>query len=325
MTEGRAPRHRNVCFTINGDAARELRLLDMEHETWQHVKYCVYQREMGSHEHFQGYMELTTAKTYDQIHQMEGMESAALFARRGPAVKAAHYCKKPVLGCTCDHCDEERADPTKLEGPWEFGIMSAQGQRADLLAIKLDIDRRVSMKRIAENPETFPTWVKHHRALEIYEHMVAPARTQKPTVFLVIGPSGTGKSRTSWNIARRLGTVYKVPPKSSGFWCDGYRYEDVFFIDEMSGSKMTPEFFNELCDWEQMDVPVHGAQGRQFNSKYIFICTNYHPKYWWKKRSADQLKQTMRRIDVIWKMFPPRAPAQACPHCAGGLCAFHHI
>nr|DAV38826.1 MAG TPA: Rep protein [Cressdnaviricota sp.] len=328
MTE-RAPRVRNVCFTVNATDGIELLLLDFDHPTWQHVKYCVYQREMAGHEHFQGYLELTEAKTYDALHNIEGLEHAHFAARKGPANKAAHYCKKPVPGCACDHCEKER-DPltrTKLEGPFEFGEISRQGLRADILAVKLDIDRGVTLKRIWMDPEHFPVMVKHHRAMETYKHLTTPPRTVKPIVFLFIGPSGLGKSRTMWNIARALAgeSVYKVPPKSTGFWCDRYEQEDVFIVDEMGGHKCTPEFFNELCDWEQMDVPAHGTLGRQFNSKYLFIGTNYHPKYWWKKRSDDQVKQTMRRINVIFKMFPPPKPQQLCPYCAQGLCAFHHL
>jgi len=313
-----------VCFTINkreeteADHEAPLLLLDMEHETWQHVKYCVYQREVGGnthHEHFQGYVEFTTPKSYSAICNMEGMERAHLGARRGTTNQAAHYCKKPQIGCMCNHCEEERANPTKLEGPWEIGTMSSQGVRADLLEVKRDIDRGASMKRLWQDNETFPTMVKFHKAFETYYHMVTPARTRKPLVFLFIGPSGLGKSHTMWRIARHLAgeSVYKVPPKSTGFWCDRYAQEQVFIIDEMTGSKMTPEFFNELCDWEQMDLPAHGSLGRQFNSPYIFIGTNYHPKYWWKKRSADQIKQTMRRIDVIFKMFLPRIAIPAPP------------
>lgn len=325
MADG--PRVRNVVFTINKDGEEDLLLLDPTHPTWNHIRYCIYQREMGSHEHFQGYLELQTAQTYSALHMFDGLERARFDKRRGSAKQASHYCEKPVEGCDCPSCLEELREPTKLEGPWTWGEMSQQGVRADLLEIKREIDHGASLKRLWSQPDTFPTMVKHHRAFETYKHITTPSRKTKPIVFLFIGPSGLGKSRTMWNIARKVGgdSVYKVPPKSTGFWCDRYEQEEVFIIDEMSGNKMTPEFFNELCDWEQMDLPVHGSLGRQFTSKYLFIGTNYHPKFWWKKRSVDQVKQTMRRIDVVFKMFPPQPPPQPCPHCVVGKCAFHHI
>jgi len=317
----RTPQCRNVCFTINGDM---LLLLDPTHPTWQHCKYVVYQREFGTHEHFQGYMEFTISKTYAAIHLMQGMAEASLFARRGNAKQARHYCVKPVPGCYCPHCDEERSTPTKLEGPWEWGEISAQGQRADLLEVKRDIDNGVSLKRIAADPDTFPTWIKYHKGLETYKRITTAPRTYKPSVILFIGPSGTGKTRTAVNLGQCLGSVYLVPPKATGFWCDDYAQQDVFIIDEMTGSKMTPEFFNQLVDFAPMNVPSHGSAGHQFTSKFVFITTNYHPKYWWRKRSVDQIKQTMRRIDVFIKMFHPPQVVHLCPHCATGLCAFHH-
>jgi len=319
------PKVRNVCFTVNKPERHLLRLLDFTHSTWTHVKYCVYQREMAAHEHFQGYIEFTAPVSYEHIHSMEGLEGAHLEKRKGPAKSAAHYCKKPVLGCTCHVCDEERSSPTYLEGPWEYGEMSTQGVRADLLEVKRDIDRGVPLKRIAADPDTFPTWIKYHKGLETYKRITTSERDHKPLVVLFIGPSGTGKTRTAMCLARYLGSVYKVPPKATGFWCDDYGQEDTFLIDEMDGNKMTPTFFNELVDWAPMTVPSHGSAGHQFNSKRVFITTNYHPKYWWRKRSEDQVKQTMRRIDIIIKMFNPPKPAQLCPHCAIGLCAFHHI
>lgn len=305
---GRGSQVRNICFTINRGEREEdeLLLLDFNHPTWHHVKFCIYQREMGEHEHFQGYMEFTQPKAYSAIHRMDGMERAHFEKRYGTAKQAAHYCMKPVEGCDCQHCRSEAESPTKIEGPWSFGEMSQQGQRADVLEIKRAIDRGVSLKRIACDEDMFPTWIKMPKNFETYKRLSTQPRRRKPVVILFIGPSGTGKTRTACNIARQIGPYFLVPPKHSGFWCDDYGQEPVFIIDEMDGHRMSPTFFNQLVDWEPMNVPCHGTAGHQFTSPYVFITTNYHPKFWWRKRSPDQVKQTMRRIDVILKFFPPK-------------------
>lgn len=296
-------KHRNVVFVINATYPHPLLLLDMEHDSWQHVKFCVYQRECAGHEHFQGYIEFDTPLSYKAMHKLDGLDTANFRRRFGSARQASHYATKPHADCQCKHCLEERREPTKLEGPWSIGTMSNQGQREDLLAIKRKIDQGASLKAIAVDEDLYPTWIKMPKNFETYKRISTPQRRSKPIVFLFVGPSGTGKTRTACKIARMIGTLYKVPPKSTGFWCDDYSHEDVFLIDEMSGNKMTPEFFNELVDWEPMCVPSHGSAGHQFTSPYVFITSNYHPKFWWKKRSAEQLRQTTRRIDVTIKML----------------------
>lgn len=312
MTEERAPQVRNICFTIFSEGEHDpLRLLDLSLPCFQHVKYLVYQLEMCPETlrlHFQGYMELTQPKTYAALHLLDGFRTAHFEKRRGTAKQAANYCKK---------------EDSRLDGPWELGECSQQGVRADLLEVKSQIDKGVSLKRIAADPDTFPTWIKFPKNWETYKRITTQPRRTKPLVILFVGPSGCGKTRTACLIGRMLGSLYVVPPKSTGFWCDDYSHEDVFVIDEMDGHRMAPTFFNQLVDYEPMNVPSHGSAGHQFTSKYVFITTNYHPKFWWKKRSPAQVKQTMRRIDVIIKLFPP-VFHHACPHCATGLCAFHH-
>ncbi|AIF71514.1 replication-associated protein [McMurdo Ice Shelf pond-associated circular DNA virus-6] len=324
------PRNRNVCFTINATDGIPLLLLDPSHSSWMHVKFLVYQREFGSHEHFQGYVEFTQPKSFTAIHLLEGMEHASLFSRHGSAKQAAHYCMKPVEGCQCQHCCEEASSPTKLEGPWTFGEMSSQGQRADLLEVKRRIDDGSSLKRLWRDTDTFPTMIKFHRGFETYKRLTTLPRDFKPKVILFCGRSGMGKTSAAYAIAQRLGSVYSWPNKPGGnFWCDDYGGEDVFFLDEMNGDKMTPEFFNAFVDRYPFVVPAHGSAGHQLVSPYIFICSNYAPKFWWKKRNADQVHQTMRRIDVVFKFLLPPPLLQPCPHCAknqrGFFCPFHHL
>jgi len=291
------PRVRNICFTINGD---DLRLLDPTHPTWKHVKFLIYQRECGTHEHFQGYLELDQQVTYRSLHTYDGLEGAHFERRRGSAKQAAHYCEKPLAGCDCDMCREEAREPTKIEGPWIFGEMSQQGQRAELLEVKRDLDRGVPLKRIKDT--NFPEWVRFNKAFTEYRRTSTAPRYWKTKVFLFVGPPGAGKSTLMKLFARYLGTCYKVPhKKGSGLYFDDYDNQDVMILDEFSGSTMPPELFNLLADEHECVLPTHGGAGHQFVSKVLFIGTNYAPKFWWKHRSPVQLKQTLRRIDVVFK------------------------
>ncbi len=301
----RAPQHRNICFTVNADGENPLLLLDMVHETWHHVKYCVYQRELGTHEHFQGYLELTTPKTFNALHDLEGLETAHFEKRRGSARQADHYCRKPVPGCDCNVCVAELVKPTYVEGPWEFGVMSTQGQRSELIEIQGELNSGASLKRVAQ--DHFPEFVRFGKAFKDYKRVIAEKRNFKSFVILLCGTTGTGKSRTATLLGNMLGSFYRVPDKHTGFWCDDYDGEEVFFIDEMNGSKMTPEFFNGLADRYEFVVPAHGSAGHQLVAKYIIVASNYAPKFWWKNRSKAQVKQTMRRIDMVIPFLLPKA------------------
>lgn len=310
MSEGRAPRHRNVCFTINADEKFPLLLLDMQHQTWEHVKFCIYQREMGEHEHFQGYVEFSEQRTFAQICSMEGMEGAHLERRKGTAKQAAHYCAKPHQGCDCNQCTEELRAPTKLEGPWGFGEMSQQGQRSELMAVQRDLNKGIGLKRIAE--DYFPEFVRFGKAFKDYKRMISVPRDFKTRVVLLVGPPGKGKSTLAKLIASRLGTVYKATSKKgSGMYYDDYDGQDTMILDEFDGARMTPTQFNDLADEHECVLPVHGGAGHQFISKYLIICSNYVPAQWWKNRNPSQLKQTTRRIDVVFKIgFNPNYQAR---------------
>jgi len=323
----RSPQHRNICFTVFAEPGEDLLMLDPW--SWPHMKYCIYSREVApdtGREHFQGYVEFTQPKSFSAIHaKCVGLEIAHFERRRGSAKQAIHYCLKPEPGCYCNICSKERTNPTHIEGPFEYGEKTAQGQRQDLLTIKRELDQGKSLKRVAQDDELFPTFIKFPRALETYKRWITTPRDFKPIVMLFVGPSGIGKTRTALLISKYLGSTYIVPSKHTGFWCDDYMGEDTFFIDEMNGDKMTPEFFNGLVDRYPFVVPSHGNAGHQLVSRYIIICSNYAPRFWWKKRSPDQLKQTTRRIDLVFKFMRPFTIPNLCPHCvaAPSTCPFH--
>lgn len=142
-------------------------------------------------------------------------------------------------------------------------------------------------------------------------------------MILLVGPSGTGKSRTAHLLASLLGSVYFVPsPKGSGLYFDDYDGETSIILDEFDGNVMTPTAFNSLCDRYPYTLPSHGSAGSQMESRYIFVCSNYLPKYWWRKRSPQQVLQTTRRIEVTIPMLRAPAPPPRVIPCLMNNLAF---
>jgi len=277
------------------------RLLD-PHDFPHWLQYVVYSLELGEEgtHHFQGYLECVGVKSYKQLHEIPGFEGATFDRRRGTQAQAIAYASKID-------------DPTYLEGPWIHGHPKEQGKRNDLLEIKEKIDHGVPMTTVME--EHFTSWLRNHRALTEYKRLKTPRRTEKSFVILFLGPSGRGKSTTMLKLAQHLGSFFMTAEaKKSGIYFDGYDGEDVLVMDEFDGYQMTPTMFNRICDFTPCTLPCHGSPGVQMTSRYVLIASNYHPKYWWRKRNANQLYQITRRIDWIWKMgFKYKNPQERTP------------
>jgi len=293
---------RNYCFRISFPATPHPdgsltfknvpRLLDPEQ--WPMCKYCIYSLELTFSEdaatenfHFQGYLELNGVHRFTALQKMPGLESAHFEPRRGSQADNIKYCSKD--------------DETHLEGPWVWGEPARQGQRSDLLEIQIKLDNRVSLTTLAD--DHFGSFIRYGKAFKEYKRQRTTPRNFKSKTFLFVGPPGKGKSTLMKLIASQLGTSYKVPQKKgSGLYFDDYDGQDVLILDEMNGNKMCPEDFNSLVDEHEHVLTIHGGAGHQMVSKYIFIGSNYAPQFWWKKRSASQLYQTTRRIDVVFKV-----------------------
>jgi len=313
-------------------------LLLLVPSTWPRVTFFVYQREVcprTSREHFQCYMELDSAVRFTTLQaECDGLETAHFESRKGTQTHAIAYCQKPDPYKGYDAFID---DTSRVEGPWFHGEPKHQGQRSDLMEIQRDLNAGVSLKRIADT--NFPEWVRFGRAFKDYKRIIATPRNFKTIVILIVGPSGRGKSRFGHLLSRYLSMEgrcdelqfpelgyhpdfnpvirgvqitddsplpYVLPEKHSGFWADDYDSEPVFYIDEFGGHRCVPTFFNGLADRYPFVIPSHGAAGHQMVSKYLVICSNYAPKYWWRNRNADQLFQTTRRIDMLIKLIPTR-------------------
>jgi len=278
------------CFTLNN----YFEWLDPS--LWPLVTYCVYQEEVSASgtEHLQGYIQFSSRRTLATVRSLDGLDGAHFEVARGSAQSNLDYCTK---------------EDTRVGGPYFFGAINLKGQgnRTDLAALKDAVDDGASKRELYESH--FETFSRCEKFVINYKRFRSVKRDWLMTVFLFVGTPGTGKTRTAVELASMLGEYYMVPAtKGSGLYWDDYDGQTSIILDEMDGNRCTPTFLNSLCDRYPFEVPVHGSAGHQFCSKFIFICSNYMPKYWWKKHDISSF---LRRVTCTWKFVYARAPRRA--------------
>lgn len=284
----RGPYAKNWCFTLNNYE----HLLDGD--TFPSLTYMVYQEELGESgtPHLQGYMQFSVKQRLTTLLKIDDLTGAHFEVAKGSLAQNEEYCTK---------------DEGRIGGPYHWGApqSAGQGQRTDLLALTQLIDSGKRFRELIEDQGTRAPCLRFHKYLRLYKRLITERRDWLMNVFLFVGTPGTGKSRTAHILAGMLGKYYCVPPsKGSGLYWDDYDGETTVIIDEMDGNRMSATFFNQLCDRYPLEVPVHGGAGHQFCSQNIIICSNFLPKYWWKKGICN-IEAVERRITATIPFIPP--------------------
>lgn len=265
---------RNWCFTLNNPQVEE------SPETWpqetlERVKLCLYQLEMGKEGtlHYQGYLEM------EQPIRLSGLKKllprAHLEKRKGSRLQALKYCSK----------EESRlGDPRLLyKGAWdnyseEYESLLTSGRKKEsnvqeeLSLVKSKLQEGSSLIEIAE--QHFHLWVKYFRAFEKYTTMITEPRNHSVEVFVLQGPTGTGKSK--WC----MDTYPDAYWKQRSNWWDGYFKHKVVVLDEFYGW-IPFDLLLRLCDRYPLLVESKGGQ-IQMVADTIVLTTNQLPSSWYK-------------------------------------------
>ncbi len=264
-------------FTLNNYTEEEVEKL-MTSLSFSFILFGKEEAPSTGTPHLQGYFELPKKKRQSAVSKIDGLQRAWTKKAEGTAKQSYVYCGKDIE-------------------PFQRGEAMNQGKRSDLISVKRKIDEGISNELLWE--ENFSTMIHNHRAIAVYKRIKIKKRSTMSIVFLFVGPTGTGKSELAHVLAESLGRAFTVPStKGSGLYFDQYDGHDSMIIDEMDGNRCTPTFLNTICDKYPNSLPVHGSGNVENVSKYIFICSNYVPKQWWK--TGHNIKPFMRRCTIIW-------------------------
>lgn len=260
---------RNLCFTINNYSDSEIDAL----KAWNQVQYLVVGKEVGESgtKHLQGYVEFVSSKKFETIKKY--LPRAHLEVRKGTAMQAANYCKK--------------------DGDFiEQGKISNQGKRTD---IDVACDMIIAGRKMKDVALAHPsTYVKFHKGLTAFKSIILDPRNQVPTVTVLYGPTGVGKSK----LAREMieGDYYTWGPEQDK-WFDGYEGQKIVIMEEFRG-QLPFGMMLRLLDRYDCKVQYKGGM-IEFVATTIILTSPKHPSEWYESLGNDKTDQLLRRITEI--------------------------
>jgi len=251
------------------------------------VVFAIWQREIGENEteHYQMYVEMKTQSTFKQIQVAIDFEEEKphIESRRGTQKQAIDYCSK---------------EDTRVDGPWSHGEKKAgQGERTDVIALHDAVRAKRSFSSMCEE---FPQMIKYHRGVRTMLDSLAPKRQKKTKCLWLWGPTGTGKSRTAWQLCP---DAYEKPGGTP--WWDGYDSEKCVIIDDLRGDTFKFHELLKLLDRYPLKLPVKGGHC-QFCAEIVIITSSMRPDDMYS-RSEEDMAQLMRRIEMVTLMHASTA------------------
>jgi len=286
---------RNWLFTLNNPD------IDEYPELWNkdHLTLIVYQMEKGimGTLHLQGYLEINSPRRLSFVQSLNGRAHWEI--RRGTRMQALQYCTKEdtsqglPLGWSAEtpeswyNCDRnniqdfyQKLHLTNLATP---PVLPKEKRLTTIQSLLSS--NSVSIEQIAD--DEFDLWVRYFRAFEKYVCMKTKPRKHPVEVHVIVGPTGTGKSR--WAMENYPEAYWKQRSK----WWDGYFKHESVVIDEFYGW-IPFDLLLRLLDRYPLLVESKGGQ-IQFVAKTIVITSNSFPDKWYK--SCDiYLESLLRRI-----------------------------
>lgn len=266
------------CFTINlrdedGDAIFAA--------LPEGCRYVIWQHERGSgteHDHLQGYIAFTSAKSMRQVKGLLG-ERAHVEVARGSEEENKKYCSK---------------EDTRVRGPWSFGKEAEPGKRTDLAEIATRISGGEALgKIIGDRPDMY---IKYSTGMSRLASLINPPRRDNLEVLCIWGESGVGKTWKAYEIDPN---IYRVVYGNAGSWWDGYQDQDTVLFDEFRGQIPLTKMLQYL-DKYGLRVEVKGATAPAKFTKVI-ITANSAPDCWYDDKEltrAAELQALLRRVGL---------------------------
>lgn len=256
-----------------------------------YIKRAVFQEEMGTHRHIQGYLELTQARRLSWVKKLFGDGHPHVSKARSNSSVCYTYCQKP----------ETRVEggQTQVIGDWSD---VGQGARTDLTELYAACKKK---RTISEVYEEFPAAsIRYFKSVNgMFEHWHSKSRKMdEPYMFLwYCGEAGTGKSHKAHSMAPEAKLYYKDLEGSN--WWDGLNSEHTHLIlEDYEGTGITYGQLKRIADKYPLKVQVKGGY-RDFHLTKVIVTSNKWPWQLWRDHEIDPMDNPNGLVTPIMRRF----------------------
>lgn len=236
----------------------------------------------------------STGRTHVQgFIYFNSMKSMAQVVR---AVGGAHVEPCRNIARAIEYCMKEDSRKPGTE-PVELGVRPKQGTRSDLAKFSVAVLDGTRKRKLVEE---FPSVIARYP--RFYDDIKALSEPERPptTVYLLVGPTCTGKSTLARKMAADAKQELWVKPKSKTSWFDGYDGQPYVLFDDFKGH-VPLLLLLELLDKWSVRVEVKGSF-TWFNPSTIIITSNYHPDEWYDYSTRGESRLALyRRIHHVYE------------------------
>lgn len=226
--------------------------------------------------HFQGFLAVTEQSSMATIKAtLDSLEVHVEPVRKCNAA-AQNYCMK---------------SETKVRDgfSYEAGINKVRGERTDLMMVKAKLDEGATLAEVYE--AHFESSCRFSRFFKEYALLKQAPRCTEPSVYVLCGPTGTGKTRWVYDNFGQFGIFPKDP---GNYWFDNYYQHHCVLIDEFDCG-ISLSYLLRLLDRYPMMVENKGCYVN-FNSPNICITSNVPFDEWYGSAMPRQREALKRRI-----------------------------
>lgn len=245
------------------------------------MKWMIIAKEVGADgtPHLQGAFILNKQTAFSTVKKLPGLHRAHLEIMLGTPQDSLVYCSKQDAA------------------PYVFGTLPTPGKRTDLSYVTERVLDGESLHSLAQDVQGAQCIVKFFKGLTVLRSCIRPDRTEAPKIFWLHGKTGTGKTRSSFELANRLGDVWI---SAGGLqWFDGYDGQRSAIFDDFRAKHVYFPFLLQLLDRYPLSVPIKGGFVK-WTPELIFITTPGDPHETFATRKTyipEDINQLIRRIE----------------------------